>query len=443
MPNIDVLLPRKTDHHPLGPIPHDESSNAGNLAVLESIFLGQYKLKDEAFIDALLLIFGDQKTVQRIRTCKRRRRGAALPYNSLKWALPIPAFFHLKMNLLYMISTCHFGGQGSEQSTLHYAMNLWARKKISAKKSEFFALEELIIHSFQARIVGFLWRKLSGTGLGRTAKDISSVLRTLPPQRFLNIINNIQDEYANTTNLDIDSICDGEARNHILFLRHAQTYMLLKYGIKHGDIGLIRRAIDRCCVYFHGSSQHKYAYEMLYLQRLFKASKPCLTRAILSNSLVNLRGCPDTWFETDRLVELHNGNMKKLFTAKRGSSIHLEYLFKNYSLNSAHLAELGNQIDRVFGARSNSEHTLKDARKDILVMAEMLYPSSLARISGRTVNHKAIDALAIGALRLSGDVLAKFNASQCFDEPGPVESLIEHDREDTEVQEYFEQDHEE
>jgi len=76
-------------------------------------------------------------------------------------------------------------------------------------------------------------------------------------------------------------------------------------------------------------------------------------------------------------------------------------------------------------------------------MAEMLYPSSLARISGRTVNHKAIDALAIGALRLSGDVLAKFNASQCFDEPGPVESLIEHDREDTEVQEYFEQDHEE
>src|SRR3982750_4189681 len=116
--------------------------------------------------------------------------------------------------------------------------------------------------------------------------------------------------------------------------------MVLKYAVKHGDIELIRRAIDRCCVYFYGSGQHKYAYEMLYLQCLFLASQASLTRAILSNGLVNLRGYPDSYFETDRLVELHNGNMKELFNAKRGSSITLEHLFRNYSLNSAYLKNM-------------------------------------------------------------------------------------------------------
>ena len=149
MPSIDILPCRKTDHRPLGSIPHDESSNAGTLAVLENICRGQYRLQEDAFTNALLLIYGDQKTVQRIRTCKRRRRGAARAYDSLKWALPIPAFFHLKMNLLYMISNCHFGGQGREQSTLYYAMNLWGRKKISAKKAEFLLLKSLLFIAFR------------------------------------------------------------------------------------------------------------------------------------------------------------------------------------------------------------------------------------------------------------------------------------------------------
>ncbi|KAH0542723.1 hypothetical protein FGG08_002862, partial [Glutinoglossum americanum] len=44
MPAIDILKPRKTVHYPLGLIPYDESSNSGNLAVLENIFRKQYGL---------------------------------------------------------------------------------------------------------------------------------------------------------------------------------------------------------------------------------------------------------------------------------------------------------------------------------------------------------------------------------------------------------------
>jgi hypothetical protein len=49
-------------------------------------------------------------------------------------------------------------------------------------------------------------------------------------------------------------------------------------------------------------------------------------------SLVNFRGNYDSWFETDRMMEFHIGNMKDIFRARRGSSLNLEYLFEYCSL---------------------------------------------------------------------------------------------------------------
>ena len=104
MPIIDILTPAKTVHRSLGPIPHDESSNTGNILVLENIFRRQYHLPDSAFECHLFLIYGDQKTTQWIRTIKRHREEAEQPYDKLQWVLLVPALFHLHMNYLYMIS---------------------------------------------------------------------------------------------------------------------------------------------------------------------------------------------------------------------------------------------------------------------------------------------------------------------------------------------------
>jgi len=346
------------------------------------------------------------------------------------------------MNLVYMLSRVHFGGPDRDQSTIYDAMNFWRRKKISKAKADFFALEELSIHSFQSRVVALMWHKLSGTGLGNRVEDIESMLEKQTPSLFLDILEKVRKEYSFTAIRDLDAakddepLQDGEFQNHLLFLQHTQTYMLLKYAIKHGDLGLIRRAIDRCCVYFHGSGQHKYVYEMLYLQCLFLASIPSLTRAILSNSLVNLRGHPDMWFETDRLVEFHNGNMKKIFRAKRGSSINLEHLFRVYALNSAYLTNLCGEVERLFCMHSSSEHSSKAAGLDIRLMAERLAASSIIYDKKRNVKYSALNVLAIGAQRLAGDALHKFNARECLDERELDDSLLDEDDEDR-VDEFF------
>ena len=441
MPEIDILPPRKTVHRPLGPIPYDESSNAGNLAILENIFRGQYHLPDSIFQKRLYLVYGDQKTIRRLRTIKRRRRESEMPFDRLQWILPVPALFHLKMNLLYMISKAHFGGQDRDQSSLYDAMNFWGRKRITRTKSEFHALEELVIHSYKARIVAFYWRHMelrSVLGSQQAEDELERALSSLGFSAFIDLLDYISSQYSHSGNVDIAK--DSELRSHILFLRDAQTYLLLKYGIKHGDVGLIRRAVDRCIVYFHGSGQSNYANEMLYLQRLLVNSTPELRKAILSNSLVNLQGLSNTWFEIDRLVEFHNGNMKDLFYARRGSTINLEQLFKNYALSSAYITHLAEDIYRVFNISKNSKHTDKSAQKDIIAMAQRLSVASVRFKAGRTVRYPAIDTVAIGALKIASDALPKFNSVDCllgFSEAN-VEALAEADNGfDGNIQDFF------
>jgi hypothetical protein len=153
IPELDVLPLERTTHQSLASIPFDESTNVGNAEILDNIFRSQYKPEEEVFNNGLFLIYGDQKIVARIRSLKRRRCEAAKPYDSLKWALPVPALFHLRMNHLYMISRNHFGAAKSDsKSTLYWAMNALSRRRIAREKSDFFALEELVTHSFQARI---------------------------------------------------------------------------------------------------------------------------------------------------------------------------------------------------------------------------------------------------------------------------------------------------
>lgn len=225
------------------------------------------------------------------------------------------------MNYLYMISRLHFGGPGSDQSTLYDAMNFWTRNKISKSKADFYALEQLITHSFQARVCAMLWYTLaqSKPEAGPEFEAIAQILAAHDAEAFSQLLDKIAPSYGKHAR----STDDLELRNHVLFLQHTEVYLLLTYSIKHADLGLLRRAIDRCCVYFHDSGQSRYAYVMLYLLRLTstRAATPELQLAILANGLVHRQGKPDSWYETDKLVELHNGTLRKLLNAKRGSAL--------------------------------------------------------------------------------------------------------------------------
>ena len=152
---------------------------------------------------------------------------------------------------------------------------------------------------------------------------------------------------------------------------------------------------------------------MLYLQRLIAtdAATPELQRAILANGLVNTPGLPDSWYPTDKLVELHNGVLKSIFNDRRGSSITVKYLMGSCAVNTEyHRANIRN-VEQFFKINSNGEHAIQPAMLDIKLMARLLVDSG--SITGNLKSrHTAIDLFDTAIDSLSGPSLAKFNVKE-------------------------------
>jgi len=477
MPRINVLKPERTHHFSLGPIPHNEGTTKGTYDVLETIFVEQFHREPKDFEEILTLVYGDQKTASIIRGIKNEWREAPSAYDSHRWILPLSAFFHLRQTFLWMIQKLHFGGEARSKddrgrrdtpSTLYHNMNFWNRKDISANHAPLHLLEELVLHSFEARIIAQLYVRLQKREINIENEDtINDYIRHLTIADYVSLINEVYAEAfskdvqqpskakeaakndlekarkdakkrdkalraarlnsnANVTGAqssaptstpvavfnvnglglstsiqtnvqsaaaDITATTpteiqfDEEFLNHIHFMQQAETYFTLKYAIKHADVGLIERVIHRCCAYFSGSNHSNYAFEMLNFQRLLatEAASPELKQAILANSLVNLQGKEDTWFEIDLLNELLNLSLKEILWTRRNSTFSLNLLFERCALTASYTGELRTCIERLFGERTNANHTDKEHAVDLRNLVYEMSKDSMIRRTKREV----------------------------------------------------------
>jgi len=132
MPAIEKLPLRKTVSHSLRPIEVNESTTAGNLSILENIFQRQYRLERSSDTRGrnIRLLYGDQKTWARLWSIKNAAAEYTTPgYGQMRWMLPIPALFHLKMNHLKIIHATHYDAnatppvKGSKATAVDEARN--------------------------------------------------------------------------------------------------------------------------------------------------------------------------------------------------------------------------------------------------------------------------------------------------------------------------------
>lgn len=432
MPQLDVLPNARTEHVTLGPILESESTVAGNYNVLENIFLQQFNLNPESdFSDLLYLVFGDLKTLQLIQSCKQQRSEASTAYSRHNWVLPVPGLWHLRLNFLQMVMKNFYGGKkySDQYSTLYSQMNYLDRRNIPKEKAPFHHMEELVLQSFDARLVALLYIKIGDKCDVKKRDEVQAYLSNLSVPQFLRLINDIRNSvldqkvmlkasqvYRDTPKDSVPQI-DMEFVNHVRYLKVVQVYIILKYSIKHADIGLLKRAIAWCCLLFNGSTSRNYAQGMLYLYRLIAtdACDPELRRAILSCGLVNLRGKPDTFFEADRLVELLNLQLKELLWARGNSTFDVDLLFQWSLPIINYLAPLKANLELTFGEHTNTEHTVKSPGTDIHTLAELLVQDSIKERRHRHVAFHAKDLAHHGYSRIIEGGLAFFNAEMAGD----------------------------
>ena len=141
----------------------------------------------------------------------------------------------------------------------------------------------------------------------------------------------------------------------------------LKYTIKHADIGLIERVIDCCCIYFYGSKQTNYAFEMLLFKWLLAtgAASVELKKAILVNGLVNLQSKEDTSYEIDCLNEQLNLQLKEILWARQIFIFDMDKLFHYCALTASYCSTLKKYLESKFGEKTWAGYTEKAATADI------------------------------------------------------------------------------
>jgi hypothetical protein len=346
---------------------------------------------------------------------------ASAAYDRKDWLIGVAALFHLRMNFLWLVQKTHYGNmEQQDSSTLYHNINFWGRKNIPADRAAFQILEELVLHSFDARVIGLLYTRLEQRGIDTSDQDeVDKAIQNVNAACFMDLVEDVRrsafepQAWRPSKEKYADNTVDEEFLSHTRYLQQMIVYKTLKYGIKNGDIGLINRVIGVCCFYFEGTGQSNYAFEMLYLKRL-TSTKACdkeLRRAILSNSLVNPHGRRHTWQEVDRSLEYLNLELKRELWARRTSTFGLDALFKTTSLTAEYTVCLRKAIEETFARKDSSTHSVPSPMDDIHTLAfELACDSIKFYDGGRQARHHAPDIHTIGVRKSSNP---KIGAVQC------------------------------
>jgi hypothetical protein len=317
-------------------------------------------------------VYGDQKTVSLIRTVQKERQEATLLYDKYDWLLAVPGLFHWRTNYMDMIHNTYSGSEhAAMESTLYHNKNYLGC--VQGHKSPFHHKEEVASRAFDARVTALFYRLLPPGVHASQTDQVDNYIRKLTRTTFHRKVEEIRQYIFTATEQSPDGSkpIDHEFSAHAKFLQQMETYKTLKYAIKHADVGLIKRALARCCLLFHGSNKSKYAFLSLYMSWLTQtdAATKELQDAILANGLVNLRYTNDGWFEMDRLNEFFNLQMKFLMATRRTSTIDTSELFRRTALTASYCTDLKVAIEAAFGKYSNGRHQIKDASREVRHLA--------------------------------------------------------------------------
>jgi hypothetical protein len=455
-PVFEALPAHRTKVWQLAAIFKDEGTLEGTYAVHDEIWKEQFGFKpdeDESdskqFSERLWLVWGDQKTASLLRSVCAMQRRSSLDYDKKKWMLGPPAYWHVMQAVLTSILKVHYESLDEEKkgvfsrATVQHDASFLQRRGVSPSSVKFHIVEPLVIAGWNARIGAILYQLLQRDGLGLPVESRpnfkSTRLEQSVEQRTMDAVDEM---VCHLTHTQLDGyveeirrlvftpnawrgrdeqgnrLHDREFVSMCRLLQAGEVFLTLRHAVRHGDIGSIKRLVGQLSVWFYGSSQPRYGFEMLYLQWLLtdSVSDPELQHAILGSGLVNITGRGGTFKAIDVALE-HVNAMYHIDMKMRKNSTHdMDKTFRNVALASSYTTVLRAAVESAFGGHVNSEHTVKDARRDVFALAMLLLDAGSARprskdeIKPGERMFEASDTLRIGLEELEAKVLS-FNTN--------------------------------
>ena len=139
------------------------------------------------------MVFSNQKTSLFIQSIQAEQVDISVVYNRKDWLIRVAALFYLYINFLWLIQQIYYRNiEQQDTSILYYNINFWGRKNIPADRAAFQVLEELVLHSFDARVVGLLYTCLEQYSINISEQDkVDQAIQDINTQGFTDLVENI------------------------------------------------------------------------------------------------------------------------------------------------------------------------------------------------------------------------------------------------------------
>ncbi|KDN35385.1 hypothetical protein RSAG8_11606, partial [Rhizoctonia solani AG-8 WAC10335] len=366
---IHRLRLRKSVTLSMGTSNIDESTADGVSKILHDLVSTQMKMLSSWFNKILILVGGDQLTVDRLRKARYFRAVESSVYESRSWAIPLIQLWHMKVAYLRSIFKIHwFDRSSSNLFGLQQSMQAIGRKN----SPEFYPCHYAVKTVFEGMALTATYTLLqqqAGLDPAPTDNMLSELAKHFAPgsqyhecslsdfeqlarkvyrrymttESFHKTLGRTQtssltsknavrdaifkkfDLYKQDASLGASSGGSGDSKsdddqllgNMVLFMRDTFLYLEMASAIPEGDIGRVFEVTKLLRFFFWGSNAPNYGSELLEMACGFLHEYPeKLRTAILNNWLVNPSGLAGHWQECDFFQEHCNKAIKTVFNTK-------------------------------------------------------------------------------------------------------------------------------
>ncbi|KAJ7849458.1 hypothetical protein B0H13DRAFT_1906139 [Mycena leptocephala] len=366
LPKSDIRTMRNTDI--------DEAPTTGVAMQLHNLVADQLLILGNWLQGWLIMICGDQLSIDRIRKIKMYMGKGDTPFQRHDWALPVIQLWHLKWNWQKAIFRLHwFEPTGKGIFGLHHDVDLLTRTKFNHLKCDFYPAHHILEDRFDALMLDALraiiraiqrymvlrsQRKMShrSSPFQQTGEEEDSESETeAEPATAPNepkVTKKRKGTRAKKAKAaeSVNSFGNDQSlATTINFIRMTFWYLEMCAAIAEGDIGRVFEVLKACST--------NYGNEMLELACNFLYDfPPALQHAVLNNYLANTTGLLGHWLELDLLQEHFNFWIKRLFNSKAMISIQ----------NISPRPSIRDRFPGIFGFKKNQgKHKNADTMNDL------------------------------------------------------------------------------
>ncbi|KAJ7622594.1 hypothetical protein DFH06DRAFT_1105137 [Mycena polygramma] len=426
--------------HPLATSGKDEGTTSGNRDVLDDLIIRQLGM-DKSEVDKLLLIVGgDQSTVEKLRTLQRFLGDCDHGYARYGWVLPLIQLWHMGWADLERILSTHWGktatnSETGDMSSFYFINTILKRKIKDVKRPDYYPTQNFIFDTLRAEIID-CWKIHLGTN------DLNAHFTANPIEieDLIKLAQGLVDLYLTTTAsemaragyelhgftigdpwprkhvdddaMDVDDpeeqLCgDAVLANTILRLRDSMLHYEFQYAVSDGDIG---RAMNVWTFTFPGCGKNKYANELLEIACNFEYEySPELQDVTLDNWLCKLVKDGGLFFPMDQMQE-HNIKLLKKASERRDASFGDPFYQQVVSYNIRAFSKASEMMKFAVGiGKTGGKHKRKKKEAAMRELSRALQERQLHKFrAGRDFGHRASDDFEAGYIKLEGGRVKKF-----------------------------------